>query len=94
MSSEIFKASMVIAFSILIAAFISRTKPEYQFISDDFVTVRINKTNGERCLMSDGVFRTWSVAEINDHLKSGYSLKMKPLIFCQGETVRAGVVLK
>jgi len=45
-----------------------RTKSEFYLDEDTYATVRTNMTNGERCLLADRVFRTWSVVRIQKNL--------------------------
>jgi hypothetical protein len=86
MKNEIFKGCIIVAAAILIAAFSYRTKPDFFYEKGEWATVRVNKTNGERCLLADGVFRRWdkdSIAKEADRIR--FYLSDGPLIFCSGE---------
>lgn len=86
MQNEILKGCAIIAGAILIASFSYRTKPEFFYENSEWATVRINKTNGERCLLADGVFRTWdkdSIIKEADRIR--FNLSKSPLNFCPGE---------
>jgi hypothetical protein len=97
MKNQVFKSSIVIAISIIFSAALYRTKPEFYFDKDSYATVRINRTNGERCLLADGVFRTWSVDSIQkeiERIKYELNYKKAPLEFCSGEISPLNIKLK
>jgi hypothetical protein len=60
MSKTALKISAIISMSIIIAAILIRTKPDYHYesIGGDYgFSIRSNKTNGERCLLVEGAVR-------------------------------------
>ena len=97
MKNQVFNSSIVIAISIVCSAALYKTKPDFYFDKDSFATVRINRTNGERCLLADGVFRTWSVDDIQkeiERIKYELNYKKAPLDFCSGEIPPFNIKLK
>ena len=96
MKNQVFKSSLVIAISIIGSSIFYRTKPDFHFNKDNWVaTIKTNRTNGERCLLADGVFRTWTAADIQQGIERiKFELRGAPLDFCSGETPPDNIKLK